>query len=119
MSNDPDADLHERFQALRESDRAAVPAFDTVLSRAPARTLRRRWGLAWTGGGAVLVAAAGLFLILQRPAAEIDAIALPAWRSPTDFLLADATDSVQRLSWAPSPTAGLGQPYFNSERENR
>jgi hypothetical protein len=119
MKNDPDADLRERFQALRESDLAAAPAFEIVLSRAPARTLRGGWGLAWTGGCALMVAAAGLFLMLQRPAAEIDAVALSAWQSPTDFLLADANYSVQRLSSASSPTSGLGQPSFNSEQEKR
>ena len=124
MRNDPDTDLRERFQALRENDRAAAPAFESILSRAPGRMLRSGRGLAWAAGGALVVAvvaAAELLLMQQRPAIELNtsAVALPQWRSPTDFLLADATGSVQRLSWAPSPSAGLGQPSFNPERENR
>jgi hypothetical protein len=122
MTSDSDADLREQFQVLRESDHAAVPAFESILSRAPGRTLRGGRGLAWAAGGAlvvVVVAAAEMFLMLQRPTVEPDAVALPAWRSPTDFLLADAAGSVQRLSWTPSPISGLGQPSFNSEQEKR
>ena len=121
MSADTDADLRERFRELREHDCAAAPAFESVLPLAPAGALRSRPGLAWTAGGFALAAVAGLFLILRLPPTALDvaAFALPAWPSPTAFLLAGAGDSSRHLSWAPSPTSGLGQPSFNRYREDK
>ena len=121
MKTDPDADLRERFQRLRAHDHAAAPAFESILARPPERARRGRPGFAWTAGGAALAAAASLLVVLHLPTAAPDAaaIALPAWQSPTDFLLAAADDSLQRLSWAPSPTSRLGPPSFNTNRENR
>jgi hypothetical protein len=123
MTSDSDTDLRERLQGLREHDHASAPAFETVLARAPARALRGRRGLAWAAGGralvVVLIAAAGLFLILHRPANEPDVVAVAAWHSPTDFLLADAASSVQRLSWTPSPTTDFDRTSFNPHQETR
>ena len=121
MRTDPDADLREWFQGMREHDCAAAPAFESILPHAPAQALRGGPGLAWTVGGFALVAAAGLFLILRPLTTPLDsaAVALPAWQSPTDFLLTRADGSLQRLSWAPSPTSELGQPSFNRYREDR
>ena len=126
MRTDSDADLRERFRELREHDFAAAPAFESVRLYAPtptptpARARRSRPGLAWTAGGFALTAAMGFFLILRPPAPALDvtAAALPAWQSHTEFLLAGTGDSLQRLSWAPSPTSGLARPSFNHYREN-
>jgi hypothetical protein len=121
VRTDPDADLREWFQGMREHDCAAAPAFESILPHAPARALRGGPRLAWTAGGFALVATAGLFLILRLPTTPLDsaAVALPAWQSPTDFLLAGVGDSLQRLSWAPSPTSVLSQPSFNRYREDK
>jgi len=121
VNTDPDADLRERFQRLRAHDRAAAPAFESILAHSPERARRGRPGFAWTAGGIALAAAASLVVVLNLPPVAPDAvaIALPAWQSPTDFLLAGADDSLQRLSWAPSPTSRLGPPSFNSNRETR
>jgi hypothetical protein len=121
MNADADADLHKRFRELREHDGAAAPAFESVLLHASTRTQHGPSRLAWTAGGLALATAVGLFLILRPPtlAFDAEAAALPAWPSQTDFLLAGAGDSSQRLSWSPSPTSVLGQPSFNRYREDR
>ena len=122
MRTDADADLRECFRELREHDSAAAPAFESVrlYTPTPVPALRSRQGFAWTAGGFALAAAMGLFLILRPPtiALDVTAAALPAWQSQTDFLLAGTGDSLQRLSWAPSPTSGLARPSFNHYREN-
>ena len=119
MTVAPDADLREWFRDLRQHDCAATPAFESVLARAPA-PLRAWQRLAWVGAGFALVAVAGLLLILREPpTADVAAVALPAWHSPTDFLLARADDSLSPVPWAPSPTSSLGQPISNRHRERR
>lgn len=120
MRTDADADLRERFRELREHDYAAVPTLESVLPHAPASAPRGGPGLAWSAGVFALAAAVGLYLILRPPttALYVAAVALPAWQSQTDFLLAGAGDSLQRLSWAPSPTSGLARPSFTHYREN-
>jgi hypothetical protein len=121
MNADADADLRERFRELREHDGQAAPAFESVLLHTSARARHGPSRLVWTTGGFALATAVGLFLILRAPEPALDAAAaaLPAWPSQTDFLLAGAGDSSQRLSWSPSPTSVLGQPSFNRYREER
>ncbi len=126
MKTDTDTDLDKWFQGLQDQDRAAAPAFESLLARAPAarasaRKSRSRGAPAWAAGGFALLATAGLFLILQRPANVPDAstVALPAWQSPTDFLLASPDNSLRRLSWTPTPTSGLDQPTLIRTQENR
>ncbi|MEO8755468.1 MAG: hypothetical protein ABI624_22630 [Casimicrobiaceae bacterium] len=120
MRPDPDADLRAWFQEVREHDSVAAPAFEGMLPHPPRHASRGRQRLAWTAGGVALATAAGLFLLLRPPAAnDVAAVALPAFRSPTDFLLAGAGASLQHLSWTPSPTSGLGQASFNPDRGNR
>ena len=120
MRHDADADLRERFSELREHDRSAMPVFDKVALQASTRGLQIRPVLAWTAGGFALAAAVGLFPLLRAPTTELDAaaVAMPAWQSQTDFLLANAGDSLQRLSWTSSPTSGLGHLTFNHYLED-
>ena len=115
MRHDTDADLRERFSELREHDGTAVPAFERVASQSSARRSRIRPALAWAAGGFALAFAAGLFPLLRLPTTTplVAAVAMPAWPSQTDFLLANADDSLQRLSWTSSPTSGLGHLTFN------
>ncbi len=124
-SDTTDRDLHAQFGALRERDLTAAPEFEVVLARAavrarppPARRLSRP---TWAAGLAVAVVAVAIWVVpRQRPASPDDgALALPGWRTPTDSLLADAGDPLQRSSWAALPTAGLGQPSFNRSEEIR
>jgi hypothetical protein len=119
MSTDPDADLRALLQELREYDRKAAPAFEGLLPAAMPAKRHVRPAFAWAVGGCAVAIAVGLFVIGQRPATAPDATAaaLPAWSAPTDFLLADAANSVRILSSAPSPTSDLGSTSFNHERE--
>lgn len=128
MTTDPvdpnDPDLHARFRALREGDLAAAPEFNVLLARAAARAkLAHRHAVptpAWAAGLGVAAVAVAIWLIPgPRPAtADLDALALPGWRTPTDSLLA-AADPMQRPSWTALPTAALGQPSFNRSPEIR
>jgi hypothetical protein len=116
MSNYPDEDLHERFRGLREQDLAAAPAFDGFVQRLTVRPppharTRRLWQ-----GIAVGIVAGCLFLLIF-PNHPPPVVAMPAWHSPTDFLLADAAGSLQRLSWAPLPATDFGQTSLNPDRE--
>jgi hypothetical protein len=119
LSTDLDTDLHELFHGLREHDCIAAPGFESTLASATAAKPRGMPAIAWAAGGCALAIAAALVLMPQRPTSEADAIALPAWRAPTDFLLADAAGSMQRLSWAPSPTADFGRTSFNPGKEKK
>jgi len=121
MTSDPDADLREHFREMRTHDRAAAPEFDGLLARVPARASRGVPGFAWAAGGVALVAAVVLVVVLHSQPAATDGaeIALPAWHSPTDFLLASADDSLHRLSWQTLPTSRIGEPSFNRYLENR
>ncbi len=119
MRTDTDADLRELFGELRADDDAAIPAFESISTSAPARVLRMRPRLVWTAGGFALATAAGLWLMLRPPAFDVTEAALPAWQTPTDSLLAGAGDPLQRLSWATLPTDELGRPSFNRYREDR
>jgi hypothetical protein len=124
MSDDPDADLRDLFHRLREHDHGAAPTFESMLPRASVAMPRSGRGLARAAGAGALAIAAGVFVMLQPRTVELGTIiveapvyAPPAWPAlPTDFLLADAADSVRRLSLAPLPTADLGQAAFNPER---
>jgi hypothetical protein len=126
MTTEPnDPDLHARFCALREHDLASVPGFDTVWARAAARArptgqfaVPMRAVAAVAGIAAVTLT---LWLIVSpRPAPpNLDAVALPGWRTPSDTLLAGAGDPFHSPSWATLPTAGLGQPFFNRPLETR
>lgn len=119
-----DPDLHARFRALREHDLASLPGFDAVWARAAARArptrpfvVPMRAVAAFAGIAAVTLT---LWLIVSLPAPpNLDALALPGWRTPTDTLLAGAGDPFHSASWAALPTAGLGQPFFNRPPENR
>ena len=121
MRTDPDADLRTRFGELRADDHAAVPPFDGCIGeQMPMPTLTRaRWwpAGAWVASGLAVVTTAGLWLLLQPPAFDPAEAALPAWKTPTDTLLADAGDPFQRLSWATLPTNELGRPTFTHYRE--
>ncbi len=121
MRTDTDADLRKLFRELRADDDAAIPAFESLSTRAPApaRVLRMWPRLAWTAGGFALTTAAGLWLMLRPPAFDVTAAALPAWQTPTDSLLAGAGDPLQHLSWATLPTVELGRPSFSRYREDR
>jgi hypothetical protein len=116
-----DADLRERFRELREQDGTATPALDNVLLRAGAQAQRGKPRAAWMAGGFAAVVMIGLVLFLRPPVPSpiAEAAAMPAWPRHTDFLLAGASDSSQRLNWSPSPTSGLGQPTFSHHRESR
>ena len=120
-----DPDLHARFRALREHDLASVPGFDAVWARAAARAQRtRRFAVpmrAVAAATGIAVVTLTLWLTVSpRPAPpNLDAVALPDWRTPTDTLLAGAGDPLQSPSWATLPTATLGPPSFNRSREIR
>jgi hypothetical protein len=124
VTRDPaDPDLRPLFRALRDQDFARVPALENILARAAAQAPRTRQVpmRGWAGVSGVAVVAIGIWLILSpRPVpSDLDSLALPGWRTPTDSLLADAGDPSQRPSWATLPTAGLGRPSLNRSRENR
>jgi len=118
MSADPDKDLLERFGRLREQDRAATPAFESVMRPTRVRPPAQARHI-WVMRGLVVAGVLVLVLLLRPPAHDAPAVATAAWHSPTDFLLAQASGSMQNLSQAPTPTAGLGPPSFKPERENR
>ncbi len=120
MTNTPaDADLRERFRELREHDDAAVPEFEFAPAPAPARHPHARRilvaGLAWAAVGLMATVALTTWLMLAPPPAAPDlaAVALPAWRTPTDSLLASTGAPVRRLAWSTLPTDELGRPSFN------
>ena len=122
MRTDPDADLRTRFGELRADDHAAVPPFDVTCVSVPSRTRAQTrtgfWpGAAWVAGGLAVASTAGLWLAFQPAALDRSQGALPAWKTPTDTLLADAGDPFQRLSWATLPTNELGRPTFTHYRE--
>ena len=103
-SRDVDRELARLFEAQRQADEAAAPAFREVLARTRARRAPLE-GLIWRPAlavAAVVVVAA--VLTLHRPARPVPptnrtrartpesalpaaAVALAAWRAPTDFLL--------------------------------
>lgn len=118
-------ELLARFRALRDHDFEAAPEFDVLLAPAAAhpRPARRRAVPmpAWAAGLGVLAVPIAVWLIPSpRPtASDLDALALPGWRTPTDSLLADAAIPLQRASWTTLPTAALGQPSFTHSPEIR
>ena len=120
-----DTDLHARFRALREHDLAFVPGFDVVWARTAARARPARPFAVPTRAVAAAASIAAVALTLwlvvsPRPAPpNLDAVALPDWRTPTDTLLAGAGDPLQSPSWATLPTAALGPTSFNRSREIR
>jgi hypothetical protein len=95
LENDQDLDdrLRPLFERLRESERAGIPALDTVLSREPRRrrpfVLRRLVLVAGVGLGLVLPAAALWLLPGRAPQRQLTSaeVALLYWRSPTEALL--------------------------------
>jgi hypothetical protein len=125
MTSDPaDADLRMRFAALRRHDDTLVPAFDTTLARAAARTSPARPRLtrhhAWVASclAAVLL---GLWL-MPGPRTTQDELGPDmqlAWRAPTDGLLADGVGPLRGLSWNSLPTAALGRSTFSHYQEDR
>ena len=121
MRPDPDADLRALFGELRADDHAAAPPFDGGIveqTHTHTRTRARWWpGAAWAAGGLAVASMAGLWLAFQPAALDWSQATLPAWKAPTDTLLADAADPLQRLSWASLPTNELGRPTFTHYRE--
>ncbi len=109
MSADADPVLAAWFKGLQEQDRATAPAFERMVATAPRRHPGTGSGRGWAAGGLALAAGVLLFSIAQRPAIAPEAVdlALPAWQSPTDFLLASPDASLQRLGWTTAPTAVL------------
>jgi hypothetical protein len=88
VRQDDDADLSERFAALRAEVQARAPTFDAVLRR----SLRRQRPPGFPVRKAVLAAAAALLLSvgvrsLLRPVRPAIDLSVTTWRGPTDFLL--------------------------------
>lgn len=88
MRHDDDADLRERFAALRAEVHARAPTFDAVLRR----PFRRERPPAFPVMAVVLVAAAALLLSIGvrsmlRPVRPAIDLSVTTWRGPTDFLL--------------------------------
>jgi hypothetical protein len=85
-----DADLRERFAALRDEDALRTPGLAVMLRRRR-RSPRRRSGV--LAAGAVLAAAVAALVVLEarhdRPAVPMSDAGprLVDWRAPTDFLL--------------------------------
>lgn len=92
MSAIDDEELRRHFDALRDVDRARVPAFATLSHRASAARPTTPTGARWVLVGGLGAAAAAAMLAVQvhrrqeeqwlRAAAEIS-----NWRAPTDALL--------------------------------
>jgi len=117
---DPDAELRERFGALRERDAALAPAFARMTADPTPHPRRDSARPAWAGAFALAIAV-GMFAAMGRhaPQSDADAVALPAWPKNTAFLLADAGDAARGLAWTASPTSGLGRSAFTRYEENR
>jgi hypothetical protein len=103
----PDRDLRELFQELREGDRERIPDFQGMMARAreeaslakitPSARPPMRRRLAW-GGSLLAAACAAALLLIQMPHggdAEFERVvqafasdpATGAWKSPTDALM--------------------------------
>jgi len=122
-----DPDLRAQFAALRERELAAAPEFEVMLAGTMVRaTPSRRRAIPRPGWAAALGVAALAMAVWLVPAprpttSAPDSLALPGWRTPTDSLLADAADPLQRQSWSWTtlPTAALGPSFLPASPETR
>ena len=118
-----DAELRAQFAVLRERELAVVPEFDAVLAGATARATRSSCHAmarpAWAAAIGVAALTIAVWLVPgPRPTTvPPDALTLPGWRTPTDSLLVDTADPLQRTSWTALPTAVLGQPFLHPAPE--
>jgi hypothetical protein len=99
MTERNDADLGDRFHALRREDAATAPRFDATLAAARARAAapaRRPTG--WLAVAALVVAGIALALLFMRPDRHPRTIDLASvhWNGPTDFLLVLPGDQLLR-----------------------
>src|SRR5437660_8474898 len=99
MTERNDADLGNRFHALRREDAAAAPRFDATLAAARARAAapaRRR--TVWLAAAAVALAGLALVLLVTRPDRHGRTVGLASvrWNGPTDFLLVLPGDQLLR-----------------------
>jgi hypothetical protein len=94
-----DADLRERFQALRREDAGRSRSFDRVL-RTTARVVPRPTAWLASAAGVVLAVAAVWVWRLESQERTVrpsrDAPSLADWRSPTDFLLDTSASALLR-----------------------
>ncbi len=112
MANNSDDEVLRRlFAELRERDRGATPAFDTLLSSARSRSAKARAGRPLLAAAAIAVLIAGValtVLVLRRREPRVPLEALAGWKSPTAFLL--EMHGVTYLDSVPSVTASLVNP---------
>lgn len=120
---DPDADIRARFARMAQEDAAAAPAlpdFDSLRVRRPARwRAPMRWA-AGAAGVSALAAAATLIVLRQPPVPYPIDLSATAWTAPTDFLL--NTPGSALLRHVPSigvATAPPTEPTESTDTSNR
>jgi hypothetical protein len=106
--------VREAFDELRKAEAGLVPPFERVWAAAQARArpggrLRVAARLAW---GALLAAAAAVALLVTRGGNGPPALALAAWRSPTEFLLRTPGDTMLRSVPLLSASVVEVQPWW-------
>jgi hypothetical protein len=85
MRQDDDADLRERFAALRAEDQSRAPAFDAVRRRLVRRPRPSALPVLLAAAAALLLSV-GVRSMLRPVRPAID-LSVTTWRGPTDFLL--------------------------------
>jgi hypothetical protein len=99
MSTDPD--LQARFDALREADHSATPAFGALADSLVVRKRHPVAAPAMLVAAAVVLALGGLRLATRRTrAAQPGVQSILSWRSPTDALL----HAPEQTLWRTVPT---------------
>jgi hypothetical protein len=101
MSTDPD--LQARFDALRQVDHGATPAFGALADRLVVRKRHPVAAPAMLVAAVIVLALGGLRLATRRTrTAQPEASSILAWQSPTDALLR----TPEQVLWRTMPTIG-------------
>lgn len=87
MTAQGDQELHRRFRALRQEDRAGAPSFGATRAALERRRARPRAPVvAWVFAGAAALLLVVLLRLPERGPRSVD-LASVSWEGPTDFLL--------------------------------